>query len=92
MKFEIGDYVWYKGKKCEIADRIQSRKLYALADEKGKEVKGEIDEWWVSEDSLSARDEAKKKRVPIFKNEKTKVNLLRESVGFDVSKEIGVWD
>jgi hypothetical protein len=58
MEYEIEDKVWYKGKKCIIADRLKQSHggyLYALSDENGKDVKGEIDDWWVSENRLSVR-------------------------------------
>jgi hypothetical protein len=53
MEFELGDRVWFKGRKCIIADKL--RNMYALSDESGKDVKGEINEWWVSEHRLSVR-------------------------------------
>ena len=77
MEFNIGDLVWYKGKKCEVVDREQARKLYALIDDKGKDVKGEIDGWWVSEDRLTSRDE--------------ETSSKKQALGFDVNKETEVW-
>jgi len=59
MEFEIDDKVWYKGKKCIIADRLRQSNgsyLYSLWDDTGtKDVKGDIDTWWVSESRLSVR-------------------------------------
>jgi len=51
---EVGDMVWYKGKKAVVADR--GNLGYALWNEDGeKEIKGEIDTWWIPGNKLSKR-------------------------------------
>jgi hypothetical protein len=66
-------------------------------------VKGDYDERYdnvlvgsgfakVMSKKAQLKSQIKKSRVPIFKDEKTKVALLRGNVGFDVNKETKVWD
>lgn len=55
-RFEIGEPVWYEGKKAIVADRMRGH-LYALWDLTGKK---ELDcPVWVDEDSLSKREEVR---------------------------------
>ena len=55
LQFQIGDKVWYKGRKVVVADRLNN--MYSLWDESGtKEIKGEVDGWWVQDVKLALRD------------------------------------